>query len=322
MRHFAASIREKGYRVEYVKLDDPENTGSLKKEVIRLLKKSPFTRVVVTTPSEYHILEDIRTWEDEMNVTVDMRADNRFLCSVDTFFSWARGRKNLRMEYFYREMRKQHKVLMENDHPVGGKWNYDVENRNPPKLSLDIPKPYMVQVDDITQEVLGLVSAKFKDHFGDLYPFYFAVTRQEALHVLNQFIEQRLSYFGDYQDAMIQGEPWMYHAHISFYLNCGLLLPIECIQAAEAAYFVGKVPLNAVEGFIRQIMGWREYIRGIYWLKMPVYAELNFLNADRTLPNFYWTGDTTMNCLRQCVLETKQNAYAHHIQRLMVLEPV
>lgn len=319
MRHFAASIREKGYRVEYVKLDDPENTGSLKKEVIRLLKTSPFTRVVVTTPSEYHILEDIRTWEDEMNVTVDIRADNRFLCSVDTFFSWARGRKNLRMEYFYREMRKQHNVLMENDHPVGGKWNYDVENRNPPKLSLDIPKPYMVQVDDITQEVLGLVSAKFKDHFGDLYPFYFAVTRQEALHVLNQFIGQRLSYFGDYQDAMIQGEPWMYHAHISFYLNCGLLLPIECIQAAETAYFVGKAPLNAVEGFIRQIMGWREYIRGIYWLKMPVYAELNFLNADRTLPNFYWTGDTTMNCLRQCVLETKQNAYAHHIQRLMVL---
>ena len=177
----------------------------------------------------------------------------------------------------------------------------------------------MQKQDAITQEVLRDVARVFPDHFGDLEPFHFAVTRKQALKVLKEFIEQRLPAFGDYQDAMIEGEPWMYHSHLSFYLNCGLLLPLECVQAAEQAYHAGTAPLNAVEGFIRQIMGWREYIRGIYWLKMPDYAKSNFLAATRSLPEFYWTGDTQMNCLKQCVLETKKNAYAHHIQRLMVL---
>jgi len=145
------------------------------------------------------------------------------------------------------------------------------------------------------------------------------VTRADALRALDHFIEHRLSQFGDYQDAMIQGEPWMFHSHISFYLNCGLLLPLECARAAERAFHAGDAPLNAVEGFIRQIIGWREYVRGIYWLKMPEYAQENFLDAVRPLPAFFWTAQTKMNCLRQCVLETKQNAYAHHIQRLMVL---
>ena len=166
---------------------------------------------------------------------------------------------------------------------------------------------------------MSLVAERFPDHFGDLEPFYFAVTRQQALQTLNLFIEERLPNFGDYQDAMIEGEPWMYHAHISFYLNCGLLLPLECVKAAEKAYQHGKAPLNAVEGFIRQIIGWREYVRGIYWLEMPEYAQKNFFDAKHNLPDFYWTADTKMNCLHQCVLETQKNAYAHHIQRLMVL---
>lgn len=145
------------------------------------------------------------------------------------------------------------------------------------------------------------------------------MTRADALQVLEQFIAQRLEYFGDYQDAMIQNEPWMFHAHISFYLNCGLLLPLECVEAAENAYHQGKAPLNAVEGFIRQIIGWREYVRGIYWLKMPDYRAENFLQATRSLPEFYWSAKTDMNCVRQCVLNTRVHAYAHHIQRLMVL---
>lgn len=164
-----------------------------------------------------------------------------------------------------------------------------------------------------------MVEAEFADHFGDLHPFPFAVTRDQALVVLEEFIEHRLPNFGDYQDAMVQGEPWMFHSHISFYLNCGLLEPLECIQKAEDAYHKDAAPLNAVEGFIRQILGWREYVRGIYWLKMPDYKSQNALNATRALPEFYWTADTQMNCLRQCVAETKENAYAHHIQRLMVL---
>jgi len=167
--------------------------------------------------------------------------------------------------------------------------------------------------------VIDLVAEQFPDHFGDLKPFYFAVTRDQAFNALQLFIKTRLSHFGDYQDAMIEGEPWMYHSHISFYLNCGLLLPLECVHAAEDAYVQGNAPLNAVEGFIRQIIGWREYVRGIYWLKMPEYPEENFFKAERDLPDFYWTANTQMNCLRQCVLETRENAYAHHIQRLMVL---
>ena len=177
----------------------------------------------------------------------------------------------------------------------------------------------MSNPDDITHEVMALTMEYFSDNFGDLEPFYFAVTRDQALQALDLFIEERLIDFGDYQDAMVQDEPWMYHSHLSFYINCGLLLPLECVKAAEAAYHDGKVPLNAAEGFIRQIIGWREYIRGIYWLKMPDYVNENFFEAKRKLPKLFWDGDTKMNCLSQCVKETKENAYAHHIQRLMVL---
>ena len=157
------------------------------------------------------------------------------------------------------------------------------------------------------------------DHFGELDEFGFAVTREQALQVLDHFIVNRLPLFGTFQDAMIEGEPWMYHSHIGFYLNVGLLGPDEVITSAQNAYEMGTAPLNSVEGFIRQILGWREFVRGIYWLKMPGYASQNFLAADRPLPDFFWTGDTQMNCLRQSIGQTKKYAYAHHIQRLMVI---
>ena len=319
MRHFAEQLTNQGYKVAYTKLDNPDNTGSFMGEVERLCQEHHFDRIVVTYPGEYRVLADMRTWEKTLGIPVEIRADDRFLCSPETFAAWADGRKQLRMEYFYRDMRKQYQILMEDDQPLGGKWNFDAENRKPPKQGLTVPKPYIGTIDAITQEVMDLVAERFDHHFGDLAPFYFAVTRADALQVLEQFIDQRFNHFGDYQDAMIEGEPWMYHSHISFYLNCGLLLPLECVQAAENAYYAGKAPLNAVEGFIRQIIGWREYVRGIYWLHMPSYKEKNFFAAERALPSLYWTGKTKMNCLRQCVLETKENAYAHHIQRLMVL---
>lgn len=319
MRHFAQELQDRGYRVEYTKLDDTCNAGSLKGDVGRILKHNNIDRIVVTYPSEYRILADIQSWENEFGIPVEIRSDNRFLCAPEEFKIWAKDRKQLRMEYFYREMRNKYGILVDGAEPFGGQWNYDSENRKPPKDGLKIPKPFNNAIDDITRDVIKLVAERFSDHFGDLEPFYFAVTRHQALQALDLFIEQRLSNFGDYQDAMIEGEPWMYHSHISFYLNCGLLLPLECSQAAEIAYHQGKAPLNAVEGFIRQIIGWREYVRGIYWLKMPEYANENFFDAKRCLPDFYWTANTKMNCLRQCILETKQNAYAHHIQRLMVL---
>ena len=319
MRHFALNLREKGFNVQYVKLNDKNNTGFFKTEVERAIKKYSPNQIVVTHPGEFRVLKDIQCWEQELGIPVTIKADNRFLCTSDEFSKWARDKKQLRMENFYREMRKKHSILMDGAEPVGGQWNYDSENRQPPKSGLKIPKPYSNTLDDISQDVVDMVSEYFNDHFGDLYPFYFAVTRDQALKSLQLFVEQRLKGFGPFQDAMIEGEPWMYHSHIGFYLNCGLLLPMECVKAAEDAYNQGKAPLNSVEGFIRQIIGWREFIRGIYWLKMPDYAKENFFGAKRNLPDFYWTADTQMNCVRQCILETKKNAYAHHIQRLMIL---
>ena len=317
MRHFADDLRGQGHDVRYTTYDDPENAGSFLGEVTRAITLTGADGVIVTAASEYRLTSEMEAWD--LGVPLEVRDDARFLCSTADFNAWASGRKQLRMEYFYREMRRKYGVLMQGDKPVGGQWNYDAENRKPPKQGLIVPATYIAVPDQITTDVMDLVAREFPDHFGDLAPFHFAVTRAQALDALDDFIAHRLPTFGDYQDAMVQGEPWMFHSHISFYINCGLLGALECITRAEHAYHAGDAPLNAVEGFIRQILGWREYIRGIYWLKMPDYKSANHLNATRALPSFYWDADTQMNCLRQCVTETKQNAYAHHIQRLMVL---
>ena len=319
MRHFAQALEAQGMSVHYVKYDDPENTGSLRDEVARLADQHDVCEVIVTSAGEYRLLAEMKQWAAVLNLPVTIRPDDRFLCGTDAFADWAKGRKQLRMEYFYREMRKKHGVLMHDDGPIGGQWNYDADNRKSPPKNLKIPDTFHAEIDDITQEVIALVTEHFPDHFGDIDPFHFAVTRDGALQALDMFVDARLPLFGDYQDAMIQDEPWMFHSHIGLYLNCGLLAPLECIARAEAAYHDGSAPLNAVEGFVRQILGWREYVRGIYWLKMPDYKAMNALGANRPLPDFYWTADTQMNCMRQCITETKQNAYAHHIQRLMVL---
>jgi len=319
MRHFALRLKAQGYRVCYVRLDDPENSGSLLGGVTRVAAKYQAKQLVVTEPGEYRLADSMSRWSECLSMQVEIRQDDRFLCSIDEFRHWASGRKQLRMEYFYRQMRQRYNILMTGQGPEGGQWNFDADNRKRAPQQLAVPAPFNNPVDEITGEVLALVADRFSHHFGKLEPFYFAVTREQALEALALFIEQRLASFGDYQDAMLQGEPWMYHAHLSFYLNCGLLLPKECIDAAELAYQQGAAPLNAVEGFIRQILGWREYVRGIYWLQMPGYAEQNALDAQRDLPSFYWSAKTDMNCLHQCVKETEQNAYAHHIQRLMVL---
>lgn len=320
MRHFAEALKVNGYQVTYVKLDDKNNSNSFTGEVNKACQIYKTKKVILTQPSEYRVLKAAQSWENKFKIPVEIREDDRFLCSIAEFEQWQEGRKQLRMEYFYRTMRQKYHILMDdNNKPTGGQWNYDTENRKPPKKGLFIPAPYQVKTDSITEGVLALVDKKFDNHFGELSNFNFAVNREQALAVMKDFIDNRLEFFGHYQDAMISGEPWMYHSHISFYLNIGLLNPLECIQAVEKAYHEKKLPINAAEGFIRQIMGWREYVRGIYWLQMPEYKELNFLEAKRPLPEFYWTGNTKMNCLQQCVKETKQNAYAHHIQRLMVL---
>lgn len=319
MRHFSQELRQKGFNVLHTQIESAKNTHSITSEVEQAVKAHSVSSVIVTHPGEYRILEYIKNWEKSFKVPVEILPDSRFLSTPEEFSEWASDKKQLRMEFFYRNMRQKHNILMNNGKPEGGKWNYDSANRKPPKSGLDIPKSFVKKPNDLTQSIMSIVAKRYDDHFGNLEPFYFAVNRDQAIQALKKFISERLPLFGDYQDAMIENEPWMFHAHIGFYLNCGLLLPIECIHAAEQAYTDKKAPLNAVEGFVRQILGWREYIRGIYWLKMPEYEHLNFFEASRKLPEFYWTGETKMNCLKQCVTETKENAYAHHIQRLMVL---
>ena len=319
MRHFAEALRGDGVFVIYRRLDDPDNGGSLETEVKRAIAAHKISKLVVTTPGEYRLLEIMKLWQSSLGITVELREDDRFLCALDRFASWADGRRQLRMDFFYRDMRRDHNILMDGGAPIGGKWNFDSDNREPPKSGMIIPPPLHFTPDDITTEVLGLVATRCADHFGDLDDFGFAVTRQQALAVLDHFIEQRLPDYGRYQDAMLLDEPWVYHSHIGFYLNAGLLLPAEVIAAAETAHYNGHAPLNSAEGFIRQILGWREFVRGIYWLKMPEYADLNFFEADRDLPEFFWTGATKMLCIAQAVDATRKYAYAHHIQRLMVL---
>lgn len=319
MRHFAAELREAGYQVHYVTLDDEENTGTFTSELTRAVQQYQPNKVIVTEASEHRVLQAMKSWQASLGITVDIRPDRRFLCSHQGFANWAKGRKQLRMEYFYREVRKTYSILMDGDLPIGGDWNYDADNRKPPPANINIPPPYQQEPDAITQTVIAMVHARFSHHFGVIDGFHYAINRTQALLALKQFIETRLPLFGDYQDVMIQHEPWLFHSHISLYLNCGLLLPMECVQLAERAYHDKQAPLNAVEGFIRQIVGWREYVRGVYWQRMPDYAKANALNAQRQLPYFYWTAETNMNCIKQCVQETQQHAYAHHIQRLMVL---
>lgn len=319
MRHFAAKLSESGWHVDYIRLEQKGNSHSFSGEVARAVARHEPKGVVVTCPSEWRVLEEMRNWETTLPCAVELRDDDRFYCTLDEFASWAEGRKQLRMEYFYRELRRKTGILMSENEPIGGQWNYDAENRGRAPDDLDVPKHTSFAPDDITNEVLHLVENRFGAHFGTLHPFEFAVTHEQAAYVLDRFIAERLPLFGIYQDAMVEGEAFMFHAHIGLYLNCGLLSPQQAIIAAENAYHAGAAPLNATEGFIRQILGWREFVRGLYWLKMPDYADQNVLEAHRPLPAFFWTADTKMNCLKQCVSETRDHAYAHHIQRLMVL---
>lgn len=319
MRHFAIEMEAKGFKLRYVKLTDPQNSGSFTGEVHRIAQELGVERLIVTEPGEYRVKCMMESWQELIGIPVEIRVDDRFLCSIQAFNNWAKDKKQLRMEYFYREMRKKYHILIEeNGSPTGGKWNYDKENRKPPAKGLFSPKRISHNKSSILKEVLRLVAEKFSDHFGMLEPFHYAITRAQALIELDDFIDRILSDFGDYQDAMLKGEVYLNHSLLSSYINVGLLLPLEVCQKAETAYRNGKVSLNAAEGFIRQILGWREYIRGIYWRYMPEYEELNYLNAKTPLPDFYWGAKTRMSCINEVISHTQQHAYSHHIQRLMI----
>lgn len=318
MRHFAQSLRAQGVRVDYVALDAAGNTGSLTGELQRAVARHAPRGIVVTEPGEWRLLVQMQEWAARTGVPVELRADDRFLASRERFAAWARGRTSWRMEHFYREMRREHDVLMDGDAPVGGQWNFDADNRKrlPAQVSLPVRRRYAP--DALTRAVMALVEERFADHFGTLEAFGWPVCRADAVQALDDFIANALPQFGDYQDAMKSGAPFLFHSLLAPSLNLGLLSPREVCGAAEAAFRSGAAPLNAVEGFIRQILGWREYVRGVYWTLMPDYADANALDAQRPLPAFYWTGQTAMRCLREAIGATARDAYSHHIQRLMV----
>lgn len=318
MRHHAAALRQRGLRVEYVALDDAANTGSLSGEVLRAAKRLKPARIVVTEPGEWRVLQAMLGWQKATGIEVEIRDDSRFLCSRRDFRDWARGKTTLRMEFFYREMRRRHSVLMQGDKPLGDRWNFDPENRKSLPATIKPPKPARVRPDAVTREVIALVAARFGDNMGDAAGFDLPVTAEDAEAFAQDFFSHRLAQFGDWQDAMRAGDATLFHSHVSAALNLGLLDPLALCRAAEDALARRRAPINAVEGFIRQILGWREFVRGIYWLHMPEYGQRNALRATRPLPWLYWSGETRMNCLRNVVGDTIAHGHAHHIQRLMV----
>ncbi|MDX5360182.1 MAG: cryptochrome/photolyase family protein [Alphaproteobacteria bacterium] len=321
MRHHAAEAEEQGRPVDYVRLDDPGNTGTFEGEIARAVARHRPERIAAVLPGDWRVARLLEKAAEEAGLPLDILPDRHFLSTPEEFAAWAEGRRELVLEYWYRHLRRRDAILMDGDAPVGGAWNFDAENREsfgksgPP----EVPNLRRFCPDAVTREVMDMVARRFPDAPGDLDGFDWPVTHAEALVAARDFFDRRLAHFGRYQDAMAAGEPFLWHSRLSAALNLHLLDPRHLVARAVAAHDAGEAPLNAVEGFIRQIVGWREYVRGVYWLKMPGYGEMNALGADLPAPAVLWTGETEMACLADAVGQLKRHAYAHHIQRLMVL---
>ena len=312
MRHFAAQLAEDGWQVTYSIAED------FITPLTEWIKQHQITELQITEPCDRPFAKFMQNLG--LDCAINLLPDNHFLWSKTEFQTWAKSRQRLLMEDFYREGRKRFNILMEGKKPIGGKWNYDKQNRQPPQKNLQTPEPLKFQPDTITQEVIDWVKEQKFSTYGKIEPFNWGVTRQQAQEVLIHFINQCLPNFGTYQDAMVTGEYTMWHSLISPYLNLGLLYPKEVINAVETAYYHQELPLNSVEGFIRQVMGWREYMHGIYHYQDDNYSEHNWFAHHRPLPEFFWDAtQTKINCLQQTLTQVEDTGYAHHIQRLMVL---
>jgi deoxyribodipyrimidine photolyase-related protein len=320
MRHFRDKLRRRGCGVVYHELDPRDRASRLDSRLAVTVRRLKPEQLVVLEPGDHRVRQALQRRAEELGVRLAIRTDGHFLGTIDRFNDWAEGRRQLRLENFYRMMRRATGVLMDGDEPVGGAWNFDADNRKSFASSGpdDVPAPRWFAPDAVTRRVIDLVNETFTDHPGTLDHFDWPVTPKQAHAALDDFVEHRLRGFGDYQDAIWTGEPYLYHSRLSSAMNLHLLDPRQVIEAVQDAYVQGRAPINAAEGFIRQILGWREYVRGVYWRFMPEYAQRNALGADRDLPGFYWTGETDMACLRDAIGQTLDFGYAHHIQRLMV----
>jgi deoxyribodipyrimidine photolyase-related protein len=318
MRHFALGLQRKGLRVAYSKLDDPANTQSFDGEVARIVTAAKPQAVQLVQPGEYRVLDAATRWSRDLGVPVRILPDRHFLTAPEEFADWAHGRNQLVMEQFYRAQRKRFDLLIEGGKPMGGTWNYDADNRQRFRKRPQTPPPIQFTPDKITRDVLRIVERTFPDAPGSADHFAWPVTRTQAQAALADFVKHRLQDFGPFQDAMWIDEPFLYHSLLSPALNLKLLDPREVVAAAIEAFHNGDAPIQSVEGFVRQIVGWREFIRGVYWHEGPTYAERNTLGETGNLPNFYWTGETDMVCLQDAVGQVLRHGYGHHIQRLMV----
>jgi len=317
MRHFAQTLVEHHYPLIYCKESEHALVDALRQE---LLAKR-YTRLICTEPGEWRLIQEIKALALELDIELELREDEHFLCSHQEFSDWAQDRKELRLEYFYRLMRKTHGILVDADgNPEGGQWNFDQDNRKPySKKGPGITDaPLIFEPDAMTREVLAYVASVHNDHPGSLECFNWPVKRAEALQVLEHFVAYRLQNFGTFQDAMWRDTPFGWHSLLSSSLNLKLLHPREVIDAVLAAWKKYGLNLATVEGFVRQILGWREFVRGMYYLDMPGMAQDNFYHHQRSLPNWYWTGETKMACMKDTIGQTLKYGYAHHIQRLMV----
>lgn len=320
MRHFKNELLATGYTVEYT--DITQGMASFSEVLTQTFTQQPFAQLNVVLPGDEQIRLELKQWCQAHNVLFKVLADNHFISQPGEFQQWIAGKKQPRMEYWYRHLRKSRDILMQDGKPIGGKWNYDADNRK--KFSKDGPQNLVAPVnlnlhkDNIVQQVIKNCDQYLPNLPGRLSEFNWPVNQQQALQQLDDFIENRLPYFGDYQDAMWQEQAFLFHSLISSSLNLKLLNPMQVIQKAQQAYLDNQAPLNAVEGFIRQILGWREYVRGLYWHQKDHWLSMNHLQANQPLPEFYWDANTPMNCMQQSIKQVLDFGYGHHIQRLMV----
>lgn len=328
MRHFRQRLESRGFTVNYRELTarkqarEPTSLADALVASVKALRKTKQEpeRLIVVEPGEWRLRESLRETAESLGIPLEIRADRHFFSTPAEFAEHASSRKQLRLEYFYRPLRKKFDVLMDEGEPAGGAWNYDAANRGafPKSGPGTLPEPISFSADALTREVIELVNGRFVNHPGSLDSFDWPVTPDDARRALTDFLSHRLPSFGTYQDAIWTGEPWLYHSRLSAAMNLKLLDPRDVVQAAEDAWRQGAADIESTEGFIRQVLGWREYVRGIYWKFMPEYERRNHLSATLPLPSLYWTGETEMACLRDAVEQTMRYGYAHHIQRLMV----
>lgn len=319
MRHFASALREDRWRVHYVRIDDEGNTGVLEGELSRAIILLAPEQLMFVYPGEIRVRHIVEQVARNTSIPYVMLSDSHFLTELTEFDDWASGRREMRMEHFYREQRRRLGILVDDSgSPEGGRWNYDKENRKRFSAEPHVPVFPAFTADETTDTVVWTVRSMLPALPGFKVSFSWPVTREQWLSVLEHFVRERLSRFGDYEDAMWEGEPFLFHSVLSAGLNLKLLRPREVIDAALSAYADGHAPLNAIEGFVRQVIGWREFIRGVYWHEGADYGDRNELEQRGRLPWFYWDGDTDMECMRDVLHSVLTYGYAHHIARLMV----